>query len=194
MAYAISSMIRTPGWRSRNGWSANAVVTTTCACSTTTFGYFLAVSEAKAGSVPEHWIRRQTLANEERFITPELKEREDRIFQLRARTCQREYALFCGLREQVGAMAAPIRTAARALPASMSSPAGRVRRHRWWCAPVLSDNRQLEIRAGRHPVVEQLLVETSFTPNDLALGNGTDLIVLTGPNASGKAATCARSA
>ena len=51
---------------------------------------------------------------------------------------------------------------------------------------MLSDNRQLEIRAGRHPVVEQLLVESAFTPNDLALGNGTDLIVLTGPNASGK--------
>ncbi|MEB3238798.1 MAG: DNA mismatch repair protein MutS, partial [Cyanobacteriota bacterium] len=65
-----------------------------------TFGYFLAVSKAKASAVPDHWIRRQTLANEERFITPELKEREGRIFQLRARACQREYELFCQLREQ----------------------------------------------------------------------------------------------
>ena len=152
-----------------------------------TFGYFLAVSKAKASSVPDHWIRRQTLANEERFITPELKEREGRIFQLRARACQREYEFFCGLREQVGAMAAPIRQAARAIAsldaltslAESAATGG-------WCAPVLSDNRQLEIRAGRHPVVEQLLVESAFTPNDLALGNGTDLIVLTGPNASGK--------
>ena len=152
-----------------------------------TFGYFLAVSKAKASSVPDHWIRRQTLANEERFITPELKEREGRIFQLRARACQREYEFFCGLREQVGAMAAPIRQAARAIAsldaltslAESAATGG-------WCAPVLSDNRQLEIRAGRHPVVEQLLVESAFTPNDLTLGNGTDLIVLTGPNASGK--------
>ena len=53
--------------------------------------------------MPDHWIRRQTLANEERFITPELKEREGRIFQLRARAYQREYELFCQLREQVGA-------------------------------------------------------------------------------------------
>ena len=74
-----------------------------------TFGYFLAVSKAKATAVPDHWIRRQTLANEERFITPDLKERESRIFQLRARACQREYELFCQLREQVGTMAAPIR-------------------------------------------------------------------------------------
>ncbi|MBL6798412.1 MAG: DNA mismatch repair protein MutS, partial [Synechococcus sp. BS307-5m-G39] len=152
-----------------------------------TFGYFLAVSKAKAGSVPDHWIRRQTLANEERFITPELKEREGRIFQLRARACQREYELYCSLREQVGAMAAPIRAAARGIAcldalsalADTAATGG-------WCAPVLSDSRQLEIVAGRHPVVEQLLVERSFTPNDLHLGSGTDLIVLTGPNASGK--------
>ena len=82
-----------------------------------TFGYFLAVSKAKATSVPDHWIRRQTLTNEERFITPNLKEREGQIFQLRARAYQREYELFCKLREQVGAMAAPIRQAARAVAA-----------------------------------------------------------------------------
>ena len=152
-----------------------------------TFGYFLAVSKAKASAVPDHWIRRQTLANEERFITPELKEREGRIFQLRARACQREYELFCQLREQVGAMAAPIRDAARAV-ASLDALAGlaEVAAISGWSAPVLNDSRQLEIEAGRHPVVEQLLVESSFTPNDLQLGSGTDLIVLTGPNASGK--------
>jgi len=80
-----------------------------------TFGYFLAVSKAKAASVPDHWIRRQTLANEERFITPELKEREGRIFQLRARAYQREYELFVQLREQVGMLAGLIREAARAV-------------------------------------------------------------------------------
>ena len=152
-----------------------------------TFGYFLAVSKAKAGSVPDHWIRRQTLANEERFITPELKEREGRIFQLRARTCQREYELFCQLREQVGLMAAPIREAARAI-ASLDALAALAdtAATRGWCAPELNDARTLHIAGGRHPVVEQLLVETTFTPNDLRLGSGTDLIVLTGPNASGK--------
>ncbi|QNI46785.1 DNA mismatch repair protein MutS [Synechococcus sp. A15-60] len=152
-----------------------------------TFGYFLAVSKAKASSVPDHWIRRQTLANEERFITPELKKREGRIFQLRARACQREYELFCQLREQVGLMAAPIREAARAI-ASLDALAALAdtAATRGWCAPELNDTRTLLIEDGRHPVVEQLLVETSFTPNDLQLGSGTDLIVLTGPNASGK--------
>ena len=152
-----------------------------------TFGYFLAVSKAKASSVPDHWIRRQTLANEERFITPDLKQREGRIFQLRARTFQREYELFCQLREQVGAMAAPIRQAARAV-AALDALAGLadVAASNGYCAPELSDSRELELQASRHPVVEQRLVETRFQANDVQLGQGTDLVVLTGPNASGK--------
>ncbi|QNG27735.1 DNA mismatch repair protein MutS [Synechococcus sp. HK01-R] len=152
-----------------------------------TFGYFLAVSKAKAADVPDHWIRRQTLANEERFITPELKQREGTIFQLRARACQREYELFCQLREQVGAMAAPIRQAARAV-AALDAVGGlaEVAATSRWCAPTISDGRELQITAGRHPVVEQLLVERNFTANDVHLGDGTDLVVLTGPNASGK--------
>ncbi len=152
-----------------------------------TFGYFLAVSKAKATSVPDHWIRRQTLANEERFITPDLKEREGRIFQLRARACQREYELFSQLRDAVGALAAPIRRAARAV-AGLDALTGlaEVAATSGYCAPDLLEGRELMLTAARHPVVEQLLVESSFTANDLALGTGTDLVVLTGPNASGK--------
>ena len=152
-----------------------------------TFGYFLAVSKAKAATVPEHWIRRQTLANEERFITPELKEREGRIFQLRARACEREYELFVQLREQVGTMATSIREAARAV-AGLDALTGLsdVAAVSNFCAPELTNSRELTLSAARHPVVEQLLVETPFIPNDVALGNGTDLVVLTGPNASGK--------
>jgi len=152
-----------------------------------TFGYFLAVSKAKATAVPNHWIRRQTLANEERFITPDLKEREGRIFQLRARACQREYELFCQLREQVGAMAAPIRQAARAV-AALDALTGLadVAATGGYCAPTITDSRVLQLEASRHPVVEQRLVESTFIANDVQLGDGTDLVVLTGPNASGK--------
>jgi DNA mismatch repair protein MutS len=164
------------------------------------FGYFLAVSKAKARTVPEHWIRRQTLANEERFVTPELKAREGRILQLRARAAQREYELFCNLRNQVGQQAAPIRAAAR-LVAELDAIASlaEVAATNNYCCPALTDPsgpeaRLLQIEAGRHPVVEQLLVEAPFTPNDIALGSSPppdapdqpDLIVLTGPNASGK--------
>jgi DNA mismatch repair protein MutS len=154
-----------------------------------TFGYFLAVSRAKSAAMPDHWIRRQTLANEERFVTPELKAREGKILQLKARTAQREYELFCQLRLEVGTRAAPIRVAAR-LVAELDAVASLadVAATGGYCCPEITDSRELVIEAGRHPVVEQLLVEEAFTPNDLALGgNATpDLIVLTGPNASGK--------
>jgi DNA mismatch repair protein MutS len=155
------------------------------------FGYFLAVSRARAATVPDHWIRRQTLANEERFVTPALKGREGRILQLRARAAQREYELFTALRSRVGERAAPIRTAAR-LVADLDALASlaEVAATGGYCRPELSEGRELLIEAGRHPVVEQLLVEQSFTANDLALGGDgpeqPDLLVLTGPNASGK--------
>jgi DNA mismatch repair protein MutS len=153
------------------------------------FGYFLAVSRARAARVPDHWIRRQTLANEERFVTPELKSREGRILQLRARIGQREYELFGAVRELVGGQAAPIRAAAR-LVAELDALASlaEVAATGGWCRPELSEGRELVIEAGRHPVVEQLLVEEPFTANDLELatGDAPDLIVLTGPNASGK--------
>jgi DNA mismatch repair protein MutS len=137
------------------------------------FGYFLAVSRARAAAVPEHWIRRQTLANEERFITPALKGREGRILQLRARTAQREYDLFTALRCRVGLQAGPIRSAAR-LVAELDALASlaEVAATSGYCRPELCDGRQLWIEAGRHPVVEQLLVDEPFTANDLALGGG----------------------
>ena len=153
-----------------------------------TFGYFLAVSRAKASNVPEHWIRRQTLANEERFVTPELKGREGRILQLKARAAQREYDLFCELRSSVGNRASEIRAAAR-LVADLDALAGlaEVAATQGYCRPRLDQSRSLVIEAGRHPVVEQLLVEEPFTANSIALGGEhPDLLVLTGPNASGK--------
>jgi DNA mismatch repair protein MutS len=154
-----------------------------------TFGYYLAVSRSRAQAVPDHWIRRQTLANEERFITPDLKGREGRILQLKARAAQREYDLFCRLRTEVGEQAGPIRAAAR-LVARIDALASlaEVAAGGGWCRPELCEGRDLVIEAGRHPVVELLLVDQSFTPNDIRLSaaDAPDLLVLTGPNASGK--------
>ncbi|MFZ9270787.1 MAG: DNA mismatch repair protein MutS [Prochlorococcaceae cyanobacterium] len=162
-----------------------------------TFGYFLAVSRAKAAAVPEHWIRRQTLANEERFVTPALKQREGQILQLKARAAQREYELFCELRARVGEQATPVRAAAR-LVAELDATASlaELAATSGYSAPEITDPegpdaRLLVIEAGRHPVVEQLLVEEPFTPNGIAMGDSglgghPDLVILTGPNASGK--------
>lgn len=152
-----------------------------------TFGYFLAVSRARAQAVPAHWVRRQTLANEERFVTPDLKAREGTILQLRTRAAQREYELVLNLRAQVGAQAEPIRDAARRV-AALDALTGlaEVAATGGYCCPEVTEGRGLEIVSGRHPVVEQLLVEEHFTENDVHLGEGTDLVILTGPNASGK--------
>ena len=154
-----------------------------------TFGYFLTVSRAKASAVPDHWIRRQTLSNEERFVTTELKEREGRILQLKARSHQLEYDLFCKLRDRVGGHATAIREVARAV-AGLDALAGlaELAATQGYCRPQIVNGRELVIKDGRHPVVEQLLSDTPFVPNTIDIGGETtpDLIVLTGPNASGK--------
>ncbi|WP_269603706.1 DNA mismatch repair protein MutS [Prochlorococcus marinus] len=157
------------------------------------FGYFLAVSKAKSINVPDHWIRRQTLTNEERFITPDLKEREGKIFNIRARISQLEYELFCKIRILVGKKSQIIRKAAKAI-ACLDVLAGlaELAATNDYSQPTIVDSqdenesRILSIKDGRHPVVEQILVEKVFVPNNIELGSETDLIILSGPNASGK--------
>ncbi len=157
------------------------------------FGYFLSVSKAKSINVPDHWIRRQTLTNEERFVTPDLKEREGKIFQVKARISQLEYELFCELRILVGNKSNIIRKAAKAISyldvlAGLSELAATNN----YVQPKVVGNqdknqsRKLSIVDGRHPVVEQILIDKEFVPNDIELGSKTDLIILSGPNASGK--------
>jgi len=157
------------------------------------FGYFLAVSKAKSINVPDHWIRRQTLTNEERFVTPELKEREGKIFQVRARISQVEYELFCKLRILIGNKSNLIRKAAKAISyLDVLSGLAELAATNDYIQPKIVDDqdqihsRKLSIVDGRHPVVEQILVDKVFVPNDIELGSKTDLIILSGPNASGK--------
>tara|TARA_Y100001968_G_scaffold242752_1_gene226456 strand:- start:16779 stop:19589 length:2811 start_codon:yes stop_codon:yes gene_type:complete len=158
-----------------------------------TFGYFLSVNKSKANNVPKHWIRRQTLANEERFITPDLKSREGKIFSLKARSAQREYELFCGLRKIVGEKAQEIRKYARGV-AGLDALAGlsEIAAKNGYCKPQITKSeskslsRIIDLKKSRHPVVEQLLVEKNFQDNDVKIGKDYDLIILTGPNASGK--------
>ncbi len=157
------------------------------------FGYFLSVSKAKSINVPDHWIRRQTLTNEERFVTPGLKEREGKIFQVKARISQLEYELFCKIRTLVGNKSKVIRKAAKAISClDVLSGLAELAAINDYIQPKIVDeqnkneSRKLSIKGGRHPVVEQILVDKVFVPNDVELGSKTDLIILSGPNASGK--------
>ncbi|WP_299410970.1 DNA mismatch repair protein MutS [Acaryochloris sp. IP29b_bin.148] len=157
------------------------------------FGYFISISRAKADQAPDDYIRKQTLTNEERFITPELKEREARIFTAQTEQFQLEYDLFVALRTEVGEQASLIRTVAAAVAAvDILVGLTEVAVYQGYCCPDMSDSRDIQILDGRHPVVEQSLPPGFFVPNATELGRSPtskaapDLVILTGPNASGK--------
>ncbi|MBD2496803.1 DNA mismatch repair protein MutS [Nostoc sp. FACHB-280] len=158
-----------------------------------TFGYYISISRTKADQVPANYIRKQTLKNEERYITPELKEREARILSARDDLYKLEYEIFVALREEVGEQAEAIRQLSRAVAAAdVLCGLAELAVQQGYCRPEMISGRGLEIVDGRHPVVEQSLPAGFFVPNSTQLGQDSstndnpDLIILTGPNASGK--------
>ncbi|MBE9213196.1 DNA mismatch repair protein MutS [Plectonema cf. radiosum LEGE 06105] len=160
-----------------------------------TFGYYLSVSRAQAEQVPDNYIRKQTLTNEERYITPELKEREARILTARDDLNQLEYDILVALREEVGSLAEVIRNISRAVAAAdVLCGLAELAVFQGYCRPQMVEGREISVIDGRHPVVEQSLPSGFFVPNSTFLGreenqdpnSSPDLIILTGPNASGK--------
>ncbi|WP_315791396.1 DNA mismatch repair protein MutS [Fischerella sp. JS2] len=177
-----------------------------------TFGYYISISRAKADQVPSNYIRKQTLTNEERYITPELKEREARILTARDDLNQMEYEIFVALREEVAAQAEVIRNLSRAVAAvDVLCGLAELAVYQGYCRPEMVEGREIYVVDGRHPVVEQSLPTGFFVPNSTCLGGKSttdwemgrtgdrenshhpttppphpDLIILTGPNASGK--------
>jgi DNA mismatch repair protein MutS len=134
------------------------------------FGYFIEVTKANLDKVPPHYIRKQTIANGERFITPELKEMEGKILGAEERGSKLEYELFLKVREEVLQCLQPIQRSADALAQLdvLAAFADAARLHNY-CRPAVCAEGRVEIRDGRHPVLEQTLVETRFVPNDTAL-------------------------
>ncbi|MBI1841823.1 MAG: DNA mismatch repair protein MutS [Verrucomicrobia bacterium] len=152
------------------------------------FGYFIEVTKANLEKVPAHYIRKQTIANGERFITPELKEVEGRILGAEERSIKLEHELFLKVREEVLTWLRPLQETAAAL-AQLDVLAGfaDAARARDYCRPEVGEEGLLRIEEGRHPVLEQALTEERFVPNDtmLALG-GPQVALITGPNMAGK--------
>jgi DNA mismatch repair protein MutS len=147
-------------------------------------GYYIEVTDPNLERVPEEYQRRQTLKNAERFVTPELKEREDEIVRAEGRADDLEYELFRELRSSVAEEAERIQRVARTvaeLDALVSF--AEVAASHGYARPEMGGE-AIEIRGGRHPVVER--TERSFVPNDTALGRDAPLAVITGPNMSGK--------
>ena len=152
------------------------------------FGYYIEVSKSYYDLVPETYIRKQTLANCERFITQELKDLEHTVLTASDRLTALEYELFTRLREQVGAQMGRIQATAAAVAqmdafASLAAVAAK----NGYCRPVMDESGVIEIHDGRHPVVERMLKTSLFVPNDTYMGEKEDRIaIITGPNMAGK--------
>lgn len=152
------------------------------------FGYYIEVSKANLNLVPDSYIRKQTLTNGERFYTPELKEYESAILNAQERILELETALFRQICQQIAAVGEPILASARALAEiDVFSSLAEVAVRYGYARPELNAGDIISIKSGRHPVVERSLGSDGFVPNDSYLCNAdTQLVILTGPNMSGK--------
>lgn len=153
------------------------------------FGYYIEVTRANYSKVPtDRYMRKQTLANAERFVTEELKRMEGTILGADERSRQLEYEIFCRLRDEVGQYIDAIQGSADALAEVdvLLCLAEQARQHRY-CRPVLDDSRVLHIVNGRHPVIEQVQTDSAFVPNDTEMdAEENRVLILTGPNMAGK--------
>ncbi len=152
------------------------------------FGYYIEVSKSFMDQVPGHYIRKQTLANCERYITQELKELETQVLTAKDRLTALEYQIFTQLREHLAKQAARVQLTAGAVAATdaLCSLAA-VAVQRGYCRPEITLNREISIRDGRHPVVEAMLKDSLFVPNDTELGREDNQVaIITGPNMAGK--------
>lgn len=152
------------------------------------FGYYLEITNAHKDKVPDFFIRKQTLKNAERYITPELKDHEEKILSANEKADQLEFELFEQLRELAKGYLLQLKTNAELL-AQLDALAGlaEVAEQRNYCRPELSSDGMLEIRDGRHPVLDVLEPSGKFIPNDTDLSNENGfLMLITGPNMAGK--------
>ena len=152
------------------------------------FGYYIEVTNANKGELPDYYIRKQTLANGERYITPKLKELESEILGASEKICNLEYNIFCGLRDITAGLSSEIHENAQLMALldvylSLSEAASR---YNYICPEVSYDDR-IEIKDGRHPVVELFVKDSYFVPNDTVLDTSANrLMLITGPNMAGK--------
>lgn len=152
------------------------------------FGYYLEITHAHGQKAPAHYIRKQTVKNAERYITPELKEYEEKVLTAGEKGNELEHELFLELRELVMAGARRLRGTAQALAQiDVLAALADLARDRGYCRPTLVDEPALRIVDGRHPVLDLRLTDGSFVPNDVAAGPEAGMLLLiTGPNMAGK--------
>lgn len=152
------------------------------------FGYYIEVSKSNLAMVPESYIRKQTLVNAERYITPELKEYEEKILNAEEKIVDLEYKLLQEIIQKVIAKTSDIQTNANIIAVIdlLCSQAFTAKKNNY-CKPTITENNLISIKNGRHPVVEAMTFSGEFVPNDIILDNKENsLILITGPNMGGK--------
>jgi DNA mismatch repair protein MutS len=151
------------------------------------FGYYIEITNANLHLVPSDYQRRQTVTSGERFVTPALKEYEERVLTAAERIETRERELFDTLRVAAGKEIGRLQAIARAVAElDVLSTLAEVAAREGYTRPTIADEFELDIAAGRHPVVERMMPRDKFIPNDLRLVNDARMIILTGPNMAGK--------
>ena len=152
------------------------------------FGYSIEVTKSNLASVPADYIRRQTLANAERFITEELKNYEEKVLGAEDRICDLEFSLFQEIRERVAGEAERLcRTADGLATLDVLLSLATVAEERSYCKPLVDESDIIDIRDGRHPVIEAMKLGERFVPNDTRLDAGENqILMITGPNMAGK--------
>jgi DNA mismatch repair protein MutS len=151
------------------------------------FGYYLEVTKANIERVPDDYVRKQTLTNGERYFTPELKEWEEKVFGAEDRITRLEVDLFSGVRERVSTAVTRLQdTGARVAQLDVLTTFAKVAVHRQYTRPEVHTGFDLDIQAGRHPVVETMMPREEFIPNDVVLDDAGRMVILTGPNMAGK--------
>ena len=152
------------------------------------FGYYLEVTNSYKDLVPDDWTRKQTLANAERYTTPRLKELEDSIMGAEDHLCNLEYSIFCDVREKIYAQIGKVQATAKIIAAvDMFASLALVAEQNNYVRPQITTDGKIDIREGRHPVVEKMIRNDMFVSNDTYLDDKKHKIaIITGPNMAGK--------
>lgn len=152
------------------------------------FGYYIEVTKTNIDNVPENYIRKQTLANAERYITPELKELEDSVLHANEKLIELEYEIFVGIRDEISKHIERIQnTSALIAQLDCLCSFAEIAQKNNYIKPEIGDFDSIEIRDGRHPVVECQYIQNGFIPNDTLLNcSDNRMLIITGPNMAGK--------
>jgi DNA mismatch repair protein MutS len=152
------------------------------------FGYYIEITHTHVNRIPPDYTRKQTLKNAERYITPELKEYEEKVLGAQEKIYQREYELFVALRERVAEQTGRLLQTAEVLATlDVLASLAELAAERNYCRPVLTDEPELHVADGRHAVLDQTLPPGTFVPNGVAMGpDDGQILLITGPNMGGK--------